>query len=136
MESYHSIGKKSFFGLFNDRPVIGRWKFLILKFIFVKIEIMTFDTHRHFSAIISLYKYTQRHFSEGCLFSSEKNLWRGVSEANKKLFSKKLFSEKKNWFCQSNLEEQRKSYVNPSHKYTKQNYRLEDSVCIFMFIKQ
>ena len=26
--------------------------------------------------------------------------------------SKKLFSENKNWFCQSNLEEQRKSFKN------------------------
>ena len=37
-----------------------------------------------------------------------KNLWRRVLEANKK-----LFSGNKNRYCQSNLEEQRKRYVNP-----------------------
>ena len=48
---------------------------------------------------------------------------------------KKLFSKNKNWFCHSNIEEQRKSYINPLDKYTEQIYRPEDSVCIFMFTK-
>ena len=39
---------------------------------FKRMEIMTFDTHHGLSAMISLYKYTQRHFSEGYLFSLEK----------------------------------------------------------------
>ena len=30
------------------------------------------DTHQRFSAIISPFKFTQRHSSEACLFSSEK----------------------------------------------------------------
>ena len=46
--------------------------------------------------------------------------------------SKKLFSEN-NWFCQSNLEEQRKNKNN--REYTDQSYRPENSMCIFMFIK-
>ena len=44
-------------------------------------------------------------------------------------------SSQLNQSCQSNLEEQRKSYIKPNHKYIDQNYRLEDSICIFMFIK-
>ena len=51
------------------------------------MEILIFDSHRRLSAIISSCKCTQHHFSE---------------------------STSKNWFCQSNLEEQRKIYVNPS----------------------
>ena len=31
-----------------------------------------FDTQRRLSAIISHFKFTQRHSSEGCLFTSEK----------------------------------------------------------------
>ena len=30
------------------------------------------DTHRQLSAMITPHKYTQRHSSEGCLFSSER----------------------------------------------------------------
>ena len=48
------------------------------------MEILIFDTHRQLSAIISPYKSVWHHFSEGRLFSSEKNLWRSVLEVNKK----------------------------------------------------
>ena len=80
------------------------------------MEILIFDTHWRLSIIISLYKFTQRHSSEGCLFSSEKTCdvklvsVRSQWEASS---SQKLLSENKNWFCQPNLEEQRKIYVNP-----------------------
>ena len=39
----------------------------------LKMEIMKFDTRRRISAVISPYKCTQRHSSEGFLFSSETN---------------------------------------------------------------
>ena len=39
------------------------------------MEILIFDTHWQFSAIISPYKLTQCHSSEGYLFLTEKNLW-------------------------------------------------------------
>ena len=39
---------------------------------FKRMEIFIFDTHRRLSAIIAPYKFTQRHSSEGCLFSWEK----------------------------------------------------------------
>ena len=34
--------------------------------------ILIFDTQRPFAAIISPFQVTQRHFSEGCLFTLEK----------------------------------------------------------------
>ena len=37
-----------------------------------QMAIFIFDVHRWLAAIISPYKFTQRHSSEGCLFSSEK----------------------------------------------------------------
>ena len=47
-------------------------------------------------------------------------------EANKKQVSLKSYALKiRIDSCQSNLEEQRKSYVNPKHKYADQDYRLE-----------
>ena len=55
--------------------------------------IFIFDTHRRLSAVIPPYKFMQRHFSEG-LFSSEKNLWRSVLEANKKHVPPKNYSLK------------------------------------------
>ena len=39
---------------------------------FKRMEILIFDTQRSFSAIISLFQFTQGHSSEGCLFKSEK----------------------------------------------------------------
>ena len=39
---------------------------------FKRMEILLFDTHQRLSAIISPFKFTQRHSSEGCLFMSEK----------------------------------------------------------------
>ena len=39
---------------------------------FKRMEILIFDTHWRPSAIISPYKFTQRHSSEDCLFSVEK----------------------------------------------------------------
>ena len=40
---------------------------------FFKImEILNFDTHRPFSAIISPFQSTQRYSSEGCIFMSGK----------------------------------------------------------------
>ena len=53
---------------------------------------MTFDTHRRLLPYFFPYKYTQRFSSEGCLFSSEKNLWRRVLEANKKQVPLKIYS--------------------------------------------
>ena len=35
------------------------------------MEILIFDTHRRLSAIISPFKFMQRHSSEGCLFTLE-----------------------------------------------------------------
>ena len=57
-------------------------------------EWRSFDTHRQLSAIISPYKSVRHHFSEGRLFSSEKNLWRSVLEVNKKQVSLKSYSLK------------------------------------------
>ena len=54
---------------------------------------MIFDTHQQLSAIICHYKFMQRHFSEGCLFSSEKT-GDTVLEANKKQVSWKSYSLK------------------------------------------
>ena len=39
---------------------------------FKKMEILIFDTHRLLSDKISPFEFTQRHSSEGCLFTSEK----------------------------------------------------------------
>ena len=78
------------------------------------MKILIFDTHWQLSTIISPYKFMQHDFSEGCLFSSEKTCdieWQ--KPISSKFPTEKLFSENKNWFCQSNLEEQRKSYINP-----------------------
>ena len=52
-----------------------------------------FDTHRRLSAIIASYKFTQRHSSEGRLFSSEKTC-DIVLEANKKQVPLKSYSQK------------------------------------------
>ena len=58
-----------------------------------------------------------------------------VREVNKKQVSLKNYSSgNKNWFCQLNLEDQRKSYINRRHKYTDQNYRQEDSVFIYLYL--
>ena len=67
------------------------------------MEILIFDTHQRLSAIISPFKFMQHHSSEDCLFTLEKTC--DVLEANKKQVPL-------NQFCQSNLEEQRKSYIN------------------------
>ena len=56
------------------------------------MEILIFDTQRRYSTINSPYKSTQRHSGEGCLFPSEKNLWRRVLEANKKQVPLKSYS--------------------------------------------
>ena len=56
------------------------------------MEILIFDTHRRLSFIVTLYKFTQRHSIEGCLFSSEKNFWRRVLEANKNQVPLKTYS--------------------------------------------
>ena len=56
------------------------------------MKILIFDTHRWLSVIISPYKFMQRHFSEGFLFSSEK--WRSVLESNKKQVPAKSHSLK------------------------------------------
>ena len=50
-------------------------------------------TQSWLSAIISLYKYTQQHSSEGCLFLSEKTS-HIILEANKKQFPLKSYSLK------------------------------------------
>ena len=39
---------------------------------FKSMEILIFDTHREISAVISPFEFTQRHYSEGCLFILEK----------------------------------------------------------------
>ena len=52
------------------------------------MEIMALNTHRHLSAIISPYRYTQRHSSEGYLLSSGK-LVALMLETNKKQYSPK-----------------------------------------------
>ena len=80
---------------------------------FERIEIMAFDIHQQFSAIISPRKYMQHHSGEGCLFSSEKICGVECYKLIESSSSEKLFSENRNWFCLSNLEEQRKSYKNP-----------------------
>ena len=61
------------------------------------MEILIFDTHWQLSATISPYKFTQHHSSEGYLYSSRKTC-----------DAEKLFSENKNWFCQSNPEKHKK----------------------------
>ena len=48
------------------------------------MEILIFDTHRPLSAIIFPFKFTQRHSSQGCLFTLEKTCDVSV---NKKQFS-------------------------------------------------
>ena len=55
------------------------------------MEILIFDTHRPLSAIISPFQFTQRHSSEGCLFTSEKTCDR-VLEACKKQAPLKSYS--------------------------------------------
>ena len=95
------------------------------------MEILISKTHQQLSAIISSYTLMQCHFSEGCLFSSEKAYDVECSKPIRKSLSEKLFSENKNRFCQSDLKEQRKSSINPWYKYADQNYRPEDSVCIY-----
>ena len=55
------------------------------------MEILIFNTHRRLSAIISPFKFTQRHSSEGCLFTSEKTC-DVVLEANKKQVPLKSYS--------------------------------------------
>ena len=62
--------------------------------LFKRIKILILDPHRRLSAIISPYKFMQRHFSEGCLFLSEKNLWDSVLETNKKKVLPKSYSLK------------------------------------------
>ena len=57
-------------------------------------KIMTFNTYRKLSTIISPYKCRQRYSSEDYLFSSKKNLWRRMLEANKKQVSLKIYSLK------------------------------------------
>ena len=39
---------------------------------FKRMEILMFDTHLPFSAIISPFQFTQGHSSESCLFTLEK----------------------------------------------------------------
>ena len=39
---------------------------------FKRMEILIFDTDRSLFAIISPIQFTQHHFSDGCLFTSEK----------------------------------------------------------------
>ena len=56
-----------------------------------RMEILIFDTQRPLSAIISLFQFTQRHSSEGCLFTSEKAC-DIVLEANKKQVPLKSYS--------------------------------------------
>ena len=59
---------------------------------FKRMEILVFDTNRPLSAIFSPCQFTQRHSGEGGLFTSEKNLWRRVLEANKKQVPPKNYS--------------------------------------------
>ena len=54
---------------------------------------MTFDTRGRLSATISPFKCTQRHYSEGCLFSSGKTCDVEL-EANKKQVPLKSYSLK------------------------------------------
>ena len=58
---------------------------------FKRMEILIFDTRRPLSAIISPFQFTQRHSSEGCLFTSEKAC-DIVLEANKKQVPLKSYS--------------------------------------------
>ena len=46
------------------------------------------------SAIAAPYKYHQHYFNERCLFSWEKNLWKGILEASKKPVTQKAFLQK------------------------------------------
>ena len=60
------------------------------------MRILISDTRWRLSVIISPYKFMQRHFSESCLFSSEKTyLWSRAFEANKKQVSPKSYSLKR-----------------------------------------
>ena len=54
------------------------------------MEILIFDTHWPLSAIISPFQFTQRHSSEGCLFTSEK-ICDAVLEVNKKHVPQKSY---------------------------------------------
>ena len=56
-----------------------------------RMEILIFDTQRPLSAIISYFQFTQRHSSEGCLFTSEKACDIAL-EANKKQVPLKSYS--------------------------------------------
>ena len=56
-----------------------------------KMEISIFDTHQPLSAIIYPFQFTQRHSSEGCLFTSEKT-YDVVLEPNKKKVPLKSYS--------------------------------------------
>ena len=75
------------------------------------MAILIFDDHWQLSAIISPYKFMLYHFSEDRSFLSKQTCDVSVRTQQAASFSEKLFSEKNNWFCQSNLEKQRKSYV-------------------------
>ena len=88
------------------------------------------DTHQQFSVNFSFQVYAVPfRWRNAC------DIVR-VLEANKKqVLLKSYFFESKNWFCQSNLEERRKSYIKTLDKYTEQKYRLEDSVYIIMSTK-
>ena len=55
------------------------------------MEILIFDTQWQLSAMISPFKFIQRHSSEGCLFTSEKTC-DIVLEANKKQVPLKSYS--------------------------------------------
>ena len=61
---------------------------------FKRMEILIFDNHWSLSAIISPFQFTQCHASEGCLFTSEKNLEGRVLEADKKQVPLKSYSLK------------------------------------------
>ena len=100
------------------------------------MENLISDTHQQFSVNFSFQVYTVPFWWRLLIFI-RKNLWQRVLEANKKqVLLKSYFAESKNWFCQSNLEEQRKSYIKTLDKYTDQKYRLEDSMYIIMSTKQ
>ena len=69
------------------------------------MEMVRFDTHQRLSAIITPFKYIQCHSSEDYLFSSKKNLWRRLLEANKRskffwkayLWKSELLQQIKSW---------------------------------------
>ena len=88
---------------------------------------MTLVNFRH---IFSLQVYAAS-FQWRLVIFIGRNLWRRVLEANKKQVRLKSYSLKiRINSVNQNIVEQR-SYINPQHKYTNQNYRLKDSVCIF-----